>query len=68
MRVPVEISDVELENDSGLLIPSVQAVCQRCYHETESYGTDEPSIKRCLALMREECPENENNWYFDDNE
>ncbi len=62
MRVPCDISEVELDGDSGL-VDGVCATCQRCGHETESFGTSDRSIKRCLVLMREECPEGESNFY-----
>jgi hypothetical protein len=45
--------------------PSVKATCSKCGHETESYGTDPPSIRRCLALVREECPAGERNFYVE---
>jgi len=41
----------------------VRAVCARCGHETESYGVEEGSVKRCMAVMREECPKKESNFY-----
>ena len=44
-------------------IPSVRAVCSRCGHTTESGGTSEASVKRCLALMREECPRGRRYFY-----
>ena len=34
----------------------VLAICEICGHQTMSYGTDGPSVRRCLALMRAECP------------
>jgi hypothetical protein len=55
----------ELEGDYGTVL-SIGARCSRCGHETESFGTGESSIKRCLVLMREECPEGESNFYVAD--
>lgn len=46
--------------------PETRAECNRCRHETESYGTEDVSIRRCLVLMREECPLRENNYYIQD--
>lgn len=46
--------------------PGVRAECLRCSHVTESAGTGEASRRRCLALMREECPGDEENFYVDD--
>ena len=65
-RVKCTVTEVELTNDSGISVPSVRATCMKCGHETESYGTGEGSRKRCLVLMREECPEGEENFYIDD--
>jgi len=62
-RVEVIISETELEGDSAYPVPSIQAECSLCGHVTESFGTSEASIKRCLALMREECPEGDQNFY-----
>jgi hypothetical protein len=56
MQVACDIGETELENDDGRLIPSICATCTRCGHETESYGTGDASVARCLVLMREECP------------
>lgn len=65
MKVPCEVEEIELEGDYTS-IPSVSATCTRCGHTTESYGTSEDSVKRCLALMREECPRKENNFYIEE--
>ena len=55
----------EIENDDGFNVPGVITKCGDCGHETESFGTGDPSIKRNLALMREECPVGNNNFYVD---
>lgn len=62
-RVPCSISEEDVENDDGLLLDGVVATCSKCQHTTSSVGTSEASIRRCLALMREECPKNEQNFY-----
>ena len=62
MRVRCEIEETELEGDYGD-VAGVRAECSRCGHITESFGTDEPSIRRCLVLLREECPRGESNFY-----
>jgi hypothetical protein len=48
--------------------PGIRAECSYCDHMTESLGVGEASRKRCLAIMREECPEDEgdSNFYIDD--
>lgn len=68
MRVECEVSFTELETDSGRMIDGVEVTCSRCGHTTESYGDGEDSIKRCLALLREECPRGEKNFYVSDEE
>jgi hypothetical protein len=63
MRVYCEVEPIELENDQGHSVESVKVICSRCEYETESFGTTENSIKRCLALMNEQCPQGEDNYY-----
>lgn len=63
MRVHCEVEYVELENNDGREVPGVCVSCTKCGHETESFGEGEASVKRCLALMREECPEGDSNFY-----
>jgi hypothetical protein len=65
VKVSSEIEETELEDDYGM-VTSVCARCSRCGHETESFGTSEGSIQRCLALMREECARGETNFYVAD--
>ena len=63
MKVACTIDFVDLENDDGRPVESVRATCGRCGHETESFGVEAVSVRRCLALMREECQEGEANFY-----
>ncbi len=63
MKVACEISEESMENDDGREVDGIRATCSRCGHGTESFGTGAASVKRCLALMREECPERESNFY-----
>jgi hypothetical protein len=65
MEVPVTIEEVELEGDHGM-VDGVEATCTRCGHTTESFGTGDPSRRRCLALLREECPNEERNFYVEE--
>ena len=64
MVISCQIDEITLEGDYTE-IDSVQATCSQCHHTTESYGTSQDSIKRYLALMREECPQKELNYYVD---
>lgn len=66
MRIECTIEEIELESDYGP-VPSVRATCSRCDHTTEALGTSSRSVRRCLVTMREECPENEENFYYADN-
>jgi hypothetical protein len=61
-RVTCVITEVDLEGDHRP-VPGIMAECTKCEHTTESFGTDGASIRRCLVLMREECPLDEANWY-----
>lgn len=65
-RVRCTILEVDLPNERGGTQPGVRAECMHCSHTTESFGTGEKSIKRCLILMREQCPEDEANFYVED--
>lgn len=65
MQVTATIDEVELEGDYGP-IDGVEAACTRCGHVTESFGTSEASIRRCLVLLREECPKQECNFYVEE--
>lgn len=62
-RIDCEVNYDTMENDEGITVDGVFVTCSRCGHVVESYGTGEKSVKRCLALMREECPRGEKNYY-----
>lgn len=66
MRVKCEIEEDEIENEEGRMVMGVRATCSECQHQTESFGVGENSVKRCLALMREECEEGQENFYTAD--
>jgi len=57
-RVECEVDEEMVEGRRGVI-----ATCSMCGYQTESYGTSEASVKRCLALMREECPDGKRNFY-----
>jgi hypothetical protein len=63
MRVRCEVQEDELQGDHGHTVLGVRVSCGRCSHETESFGTEEVSVRRCLVLLREECPKGEHNFY-----
>lgn len=70
MKIPCTVEYVDdMEDDAGA--PCRQGVvvtCSECEHCTESFGQGPASVKRCLALLREECPEGGDNYYVDENE
>jgi len=68
MTVNCEVQEVTLYSESGRPIAGVRVLCGRCEHETESFGTGEASIRRCLVLLHEQCPEYEDNYYVADQE
>ncbi len=70
MKVECEVTQIQIPTEYGerLFIDGVHALCSKCGHATQSYGRGEKSIKRCLVLLREECPENEANFYVESNE
>lgn len=54
-RVYLEIEEIELEDERGRMVPSVRARCPECGATTESFGEGKASLRRCMALMRDEC-------------
>jgi len=64
MKIHCEISFTELDGDYGP-VEGVVVTCSQCRHRIESFGTSKRSVRRCLALMREQCPEGGNNFYFE---
>lgn len=63
-KVFAEVEEIELDNDYGTTTSGVCVTCSRCGHMTESFGTDTGSVKRCLAMLRDECPKDESNFYI----
>jgi hypothetical protein len=64
MRVACDVVVAYLEGDYAE-VEGVVAVCSRCGAESESFGTSGASVRRSLAMLREECPNGEYNFYFD---
>jgi rRNA maturation endonuclease Nob1 len=62
MKVGVEIYNTELEGDYRS-VDGLRLVCQRCGHEVEVFGTSDVSARCGAAILRDECPEGENNFY-----
>jgi hypothetical protein len=67
-RVECEVEFTQDTNDRGRMQDCTKATCSDCGHVTKSWGTGPGSIKRCLVLMKEECPRDEDNFYVGDTE
>jgi len=63
MRVTVEIDTEDLEGDYGGYVDGIRMTCTRCGHEVTVFGTGENSAKRGAYMLRDECPNGENNFY-----
>jgi hypothetical protein len=62
-KISTTTSYVDLDGDYGT-VEGVEVTCGRCGHSEESFGVDEPSLRRCAYLLRDNCPRNENNFYL----
>lgn len=67
-KIACEITYGSEENDNGIEVECTYAECGKCGHETMSFGTHEGSVSRCLALLNDECPCGESNFYHDKDE
>jgi hypothetical protein len=65
VRVECEVDETLLDGDYTE-IEGVTATCLRCGHQTEAFGTSDASVKRCLVTLREECPNDEQNFYVEE--
>jgi hypothetical protein len=66
-RIRCTVDEIELPGDyTDEGIPSVEVTCSRCGHSTEIYGTSDSSIRRCLVMLRHECPRGERHYYVAD--
>lgn len=63
MKVQCEAEEIELEGDYADDIPSLCVTCGRCDHKVEVFGTSQASLRRGLIMLREECPQDESNYY-----
>lgn len=64
VRVKCEVEFTQREDEYGKERDCVVVTCSRCGREEMSWGQGENSVKRCLALMRENCEEGEENFYI----
>lgn len=62
-NVNCTVEEFDAEGSSKKPVRSVRATCSMCGHVTESFGTGPKSVARCLVLLRNECPQNQTNYY-----
>lgn len=65
MGVATDWEYTDVEGDYGSS-EGIRVTCSRCGYDVESSGTGSGSFKRCAALLREECPRGELNFYIVD--
>lgn len=58
MKVEASVENIDQDR-----VPSICMTCQRCDHEVKVFGRTESSEKRGLAMLREQCPQGEQNYY-----
>jgi DNA polymerase-3 subunit epsilon len=62
-QVDVEVDEIEVTANSGRIVDGVRVTCGRCSHAVEVCGRTEASVKRGCAMLRDECPNGERNFY-----
>jgi DNA polymerase III subunit epsilon len=62
-KVDVEVEEIEVTSNSGRIVEGVRVTCGRCSHTVEVCGRTEASVKRGCAMLRDECPNGERNFY-----
>lgn len=61
--VACDVDFTSRENDNGFPQDCVVVTCSECDHSEQSWGHGERSVRRCLALMAENCPHDAKNFY-----
>ena len=62
-KVECEVDFDEVEGENGRMIPGCNVTCGKCGAVEESFGQGPGSVRRCFALLRENCPGQEKNFY-----
>lgn len=63
MKVECDITKTLIMNEHGREVPGVVVSCTRCSYSTESFGQGDGSVRRCMMLLKEQCPNGERNYY-----
>lgn len=61
-RVECKVDYEEMEGEYSRVEGTV-VTCTKCGHQVRSYGIKRVSVRRCLILMRKQCPRGEKNKY-----
>ena len=64
-EVPCIVNVVNLKGARGI-IEAVEVTCTRCGNKATSFGTSDASVLRCLAILHNGCPRQEDNYYYDE--
>jgi hypothetical protein len=64
-RVEATCEEDELDGDHGT-VPGLVVTCKRCGHHVEVFGTSDASARRGGAMLAEDCPKQEQNFYVVD--
>lgn len=63
-KVEVEVTEVMVAPLGGRApVEGIDVECTRCNHAVKVCGRSEASEKRGCAMLRDECPEDETNFY-----
>ena len=64
--VKCEVEYTSGYDDNGIDHDCVKLTCERCGHQTMSWGDGPQSVNRCKALLKEQCTESESNFYVEE--
>jgi len=67
-RVETTVEEVELEGSDYQPVGGLTVTCTKCGHEVEVFGTHDASRRRAGAMLAEERPEGERNFYVVEDE
>jgi hypothetical protein len=63
INVKVTVNEITLDDDNGNEICGISVSCSRCGYQVEVFGTSERSVTRGCVMLREQCPQNQKNFY-----
>jgi len=63
--VECSVEEVLLRGPRGSEIEGVEVTCPRCGERRTSFGTSDASVTRCLAMLANGCPFDDDNIYVE---